>query len=48
MLNKGSVPSESEYEGRDENIEDKEEKLREHIRLVFRFGQTFDNLHFTK
>jgi len=48
VLNKGSVPRESEYEGRDENIENKEENLCEHIRLGFGFGDAFDDLHFIK
>jgi len=31
----GTVPRESEHEGRDEHVENKDEKLGEHIRLIF-------------
>jgi hypothetical protein len=44
---RGSVPRESENERRDENVENEEEKLGEHIRLGFRLGDTVDDLHFT-
>jgi len=48
VLHEGSVPRVSENEGRDENIENEEEKLGEHIRLGFRLGDTVEDLHFTK
>jgi hypothetical protein len=35
VRDKGSVPRESEHEGRDEHVENKDEKLGEHIRLIF-------------
>jgi len=47
VLHEGSVPRESENERRDENVENEEEKLSEHIRLGFRLGDTVDDLHFT-
>jgi len=48
VLHKGTVPRETKNEGRDENIENEEEKLGEHIRLGFRLGDTVEDLHFTK
>jgi len=47
VLDKGSIPRKSKDEGRDENIENKEEELGEHIRLSFRLGDTVKDLHFT-
>jgi hypothetical protein len=47
VLHKGSVPRKSEDKGRDENVENEEEKLSEHIRLGFRLGDTVKDLHFT-
>jgi hypothetical protein len=35
MRDKGSVPRKSEDEGRDENVENEDEKLTEHVRLIF-------------
>ena len=46
MLHKRTIPGKPENEGRDENVENKEEKLGEHVRLGLRLGDTVDNLHF--
>jgi hypothetical protein len=48
VLDKGSIPCISKHEGRDENVENKEEELGEHIRLSFRLGDTVKDLHFTR
>jgi len=47
VLDEGAIPCESENKCRDENVENKEEELSEHIRLSFRLGDTLDDLHFT-
>ena len=47
MLDEGSVPGKAQHKGRDEDIENEEEKLGEHIRLILRLDNTVDNLHFT-
>jgi len=47
VLDKVAVPCVSKHEGRDENIENEEEKFSEHIRLGFRLGDTINDLHFT-
>ena len=47
VLHKGSVPRETENEGRDENVKNEEEKLGEHVRLGLRLGDFVNNLHFT-
>jgi hypothetical protein len=47
VLDKGTIPRVSENECRDENVENEEEKLSEHIRLGLRLGDTIKNLHFT-
>jgi len=39
-----SVPRNAENESRDENIEDKHEKLGEHIGLVFSLGNFLEHL----
>ena len=44
MRNKRSVPRESEDECRDENVENKDEKLGEHVRLVLRLGNFLKHL----
>jgi len=46
VLHKGSVPRETENEGRDENVKNEEEKLGEHVRLGLRLGDTVEDLHF--
>jgi len=46
VLHKRSVPSKSEDESRDENVEDECEKLGEHVRLGLRLGDFLD--HFIK
>jgi len=47
VLHKGSVPRETENEGRDKNVKNEEEKLGEHVRLGLRLGDTVEDLHFT-
>jgi len=47
VLDEGSIPRISKHEGRDENVENKEEELGEHIRLGFRLGDAVEDLHFT-
>jgi len=44
VRNEGTVPRESEDEGRDENVENKDEKLGEHIRLVFSLDDFLEHL----
>jgi len=41
---KGSVPRESENEGRDEHVENKDEKLSEHIRFIFGLNNFLEHL----
>jgi len=48
VLDEGSIPRISKHEGRDENVENKEEELSEHIGLSFRLGDTVKDLHFTR
>jgi len=40
----GTVPRESENEGRDEHVENKDEKLGEHIRLIFSLNNFLKHL----
>jgi hypothetical protein len=40
VLDKGAVPCISKHEGRDENVENKEEELGKHVRFGFGFGNT--------
>jgi len=48
VLNKGSVPCESEYESRNENIENEDEKLSKHIGSGLGFGNAIKDCHFIK
>jgi len=45
VLDKGAIPCESKDEGRNKNVEDEEEKLREHIRFVLRLGDFLDHFY---
>jgi len=44
VRDKGSVPRESENEGRDEHVENKDEKLGEHIRLILSLNNFLKHL----
>lgn len=47
VLHERAIPRVSKNESRDENIEEKEEELSQHIRLGFGLDHAVDDLHFT-
>jgi len=45
VWNERSVPSKSEDESRDENVEDEDEKLGEHVGLGLRLSDFLDHFY---